>query len=218
TMAPVPPASQVTMSRVLSILAAAGWLGASTPSWSADSSYSDALKLKQQIDQQTGGGAKSSGPPAGNATNPNHIDAPKRKAGWWEFAAVSAAGSPMATQNLCVGDASEKVYSAFDQITGELVTGTRCSKRDFHKDGAGWAFDTKCSIMEMPGLGDFSTAAKGMIVGDISSKYEVRQTVVSSGQTTTGVIKAAHKGACPAGRREGDLVDSGGTLLVNMLD
>jgi hypothetical protein len=194
-------------------------VGLSSASLSADSDYSKALELKKQIEQMTGGKGKAAteptqGPPA---SNPLHLDAPMRKAGWWEFAAVGQSGTAIGKQNLCIGEASEKVYSAFDQITGEAMTGIPCTKRDFQQTAEGWAFETTCSPGNLPGMSDLTMNAKGTITGDLATQYEVHQTVTSAGNTMTGVIQAALKGPCPEGRKEGDLADESGNLLVNMI-
>ena len=42
-----------------------------------------------------------------------HLGAPKRKTGWWEFTSGTQSGG----QNLCVSDATEAVFSAFDADT-----------------------------------------------------------------------------------------------------
>jgi hypothetical protein len=184
-----------------------------------DSPYSDALKLKQQIEKATGGNTASETAAATPSAAPSlHIDAPKRDAGWWEFASFGQSGNPMATQYLCIGDASEKIYSAFDQLTGELMTGSPCAKRDFKQEGEGWAFETSCNPFDLPMMGDMSINAKGTIAGDMARQYEVQQTVTSAGTTTTGVIKATWKGPCPEGRKEGDLVDASGEFLLNVIE
>ncbi len=194
-------------------------VGASSAALSADSDYSKALELKKQIEQMTGGKGEAAPEPAAGAPAANalHLDAPLRKSGWWEFAAIGQSGTAMGKQSLCIGEASEKVYSAFDQITGEAMTGIPCTKRDFQQTADGWTFETICSPGNMPGMGDLTMNAKGTISGDIATQYEVHQTVTSAGRTTTGVIQSALKGLCPEGRKEGDLVDENGDFLVNMI-
>jgi hypothetical protein len=185
-----------------------------------DSSYSDALKMKKQIEQMTG---RKLAPEAatGDQQQPAdpalHLEAPRREAGWWEFVAVGASGNTIGTQHLCVGEASEKVFSAFDQLTNEPMTGVPCTQRDFKQDGAGWSFETTCDPINLPGLGDLTIRAKGNINGDMARAYEVKQTVISAGTTMTGSIKATLKGPCPADRKEGDLVTGESDFLLNVL-
>ena len=161
-------------------------VGLSSAALSADSDYSKALQQKKQIEQMTGGKGEAAPEPAqaAPASNALHLDAPMRKAGWWEFAAVTQSGTAIGKQNLCIGEASEKVYSAFDQITGEAMTGIPCTKRDFQHTADGWAFETACSQGNLPGVGDLTMDAKGTITGDIATQYEVHQTVTSAGTTT----------------------------------
>jgi hypothetical protein len=202
----------------LLLFSSAFLVGLCSAALSADSDYSKALQQKKQIEQMTGGKdaapEPAQGPPASNTL---HLDAPMRKAGWWEFAAVTQSGTAIGKQNLCIGEASEKVYSAFDQITGEAMTGIPCTKRDFQQTADGWDFETTCSQGNLPGMGDLTMNAKGTITGDVATQYEVHQTVTSAGTTTAGTIQAALKGPCPEGRKEGDLVDESGDLLVNMI-
>jgi hypothetical protein len=146
-------------------------VGLSSAALSADSDYSKALQQKKQIEQMTGGKGEAAPEPAqaAPASNALHLDAPMRKAGWWEFAAVTQSGEAIGKQNLCIGEASEKVYSAFDQITGEAMTGIPCTKRDFQQTAEGWAFATTCSPGNLPGMGDLTMNATGTITGDIAT-------------------------------------------------
>jgi hypothetical protein len=194
-------------------------IGLSAAAAAEDSPYSDALKLKKQIEQMTG--AKPAPEAAGDQQQPPdpalHLDAPKREAGWWEFVAVGSSGNTIATQHLCIGEASERVFSAFDQLTNEPMTGVPCKQRDFKQDGSGWSFETACDPIDLPGLGDLTIRAKGTITGDIARAYEVQQTATSAGTTMTGGIKATLKGPCPAERKEGDLVTGDSDFLLNVL-
>ena len=86
-------------------------VGLSSAALSADSDYSKALQQKRQIEQMTGGKGEAAPEPAqaAPASNALHLDAPMRKAGWWEFAAVTQSGTAIGKQNLCIDEASEKV-------------------------------------------------------------------------------------------------------------
>jgi hypothetical protein len=140
-----------------------------------------------------------------------HLGAPKRKSGWWEFAA-----SATNRQNMCVTDATEAVVSAFDQITQAPLLGYSCSKTDFKKDGSGWAFDVACDTGIPAAIGGGVMTSKGTISGDIRTRYEVQMSVAQAGVTRNGTVKAEWKGACPAGRKAGDLVI--GSTVVNVLE
>jgi hypothetical protein len=152
--------------------------------------------------------AQASAPSAGDA----HLGAPKRRNGWWEFTAATGSSR----QNMCVAEATEAVFSAFDQITQAPLLGYACSKTDFHKSGGGWAFDVACDTGIPAAIGGGVVTSKGTISGDISTRYEVQMSVAQAGETRNGTVKAEWKGACPAGRKAGDLVT--GTTVVNVLE
>jgi hypothetical protein len=139
-----------------------------------------------------------------------HLGAPKRRSGWWGFAA--GGGS---SQNMCVTEATEAVFSAFDQITHARLLGYTCSKTDFQKRGSGWAFDVACDTGIPAAIGGGVMTSKGTISGDINTRYEVQMSVAQAGQTRNGTVTAEWKGACPADRKAGDLVT--GSTVVNVL-
>ena len=141
-----------------------------------------------------------------------HLGAPKRRSGWWEFTADTVRGR----QNMCVTEATEAVVSAFDQITQAPLLGYNCSKTDFHKSGSGWAFDVACDTGIPAAIGGGVMTSKGTISGDIRTRYEVQMSVAQAGVTRNGTVKAEWKGACPAGRKAGDLVIDDSTI-VNVL-
>jgi hypothetical protein len=138
-----------------------------------------------------------------------HLGAPKRKSGWWAFA---AGGS---SQNMCVTEATEAVFSAFDQITQARLLGYTCSKTDFQQSGSDWAFDVACDTGIPAAIGGGVMTSKGTISGDIGTRYEVQMSVAQAGETRNGTVKAEWKSACPAGRKAGDLVT--GSTVVNVL-
>jgi hypothetical protein len=140
-----------------------------------------------------------------------HLGAPKRRSGWWEFAPERGS-----SQNMCVTDATEAVFSAFDQITQAPLLGYACSKTDFQKSGSRWAFDVACDTGIPAAIGGGVMTSKGTISGDISTRYEVQMSVAQAGETRNGTVKAEWKGACPAGRKAGDLVT--GSIVVNVLE
>ena len=123
--------------------------------------------------------------------------APKRRAGWWSFA---MAGDSVPRNELCVGEASERKYSTFDQIADPAL----CSKREFHRAGPGWAFSNTCDF------GGGPVTAQGTITGDLTSHYTIAQTVSSdAADVTTNTLEARWTGPCPAGKKDGDMVANG---------
>ena len=123
----------------------------------------------------------------------------------------------MGTQNLCVSEATEARFSAFDQITQEQLLGYKCSRADFHKADNGWAFDVACDSGISASEGGGIVTSKGTISGDLRSMYEVHMTVQQAGESHSGLIRAQHTGSCPSGRKPGDLVIDGAET-VNVLE
>ncbi len=145
-----------------------------------------------------------------------HLGAPMRRSGWWEFSARTAAGAAMGKQQLCVSMASEARFSAFDQITQEQLIGYQCARKDFHQVGNTWSFDVVCDTGTPASLGGGVVSSQGTITGDMQTEYEIRMAIKQAGETRNGAVKAAWKGACPAGRKPGDLVIDGSDT-VNVL-
>jgi hypothetical protein len=164
----------------------------------------------------TGGGAASP-PAAGQSSVPaapaaaaavTANGAPRRRDGYWEMASYSAGGSPMSKQFYCVGAGSEDKYSLFDA----LASVGDCAERRFTRTGSGWSFDTKCKVM------DTVTQQTGTIGGDFQQSFIVEQTVRQTGGVEIkGSIRGTWRGDCPAKLRPGDLADSGGDKLGNLL-
>ena len=90
-----------------------------------------------------------------------HIAGPKRNAGWWEFTDVAQNGDELSKTHLCVGEKSEAVYSAFDQISG-----SSCSSKRFEKTAEGYTYTTVCGV---PGMDNVTT--QGTLTGDIATAY-----------------------------------------------
>ncbi len=161
----------------------------------------------------TAGGAGKDG--SGNAAAPSPAKlvltssgAPQRRDGYWEIVSVSESGSPMSKQFLCVGAGSEDRFSVIDQ----LASVGDCSKKDFTRTATGWAFETRCTLM------DKETVQTGSISGDFQQAFRIDQTVTQSPDTTIkGSIIGRRIGDCPAKFQPGDLVDQDGDKLGNML-
>lgn len=159
--------------------------------------------------------AEAATPPAESSATA-HRGAPQRRSGWWEFASVTSTGRSLGTQGLCVTPATEAKFSAFDQITQERLIGTRCARADFQRGSQGWTFDVACDTGIAADLGGGVVVSKGLIKGDFTTRYEVQMTVTQAGETHKGTVTALWKGACPAGRKPGDLaVDA--DVVLNVL-
>ena len=143
---------------------------------------------------------------AGIALTP--AGAPKRRDGYWEMASFSDSGTPMAKQFLCVGAASEDKFSIFDQ----LAAVGDCNKKTFTRTATGWTFETRCQLM------DAVTIQEGSISGDFQDNFRVDQTVTQApASPIKGSIRGKRIGDCPAKFKAGDLVDSSGDVLGNMI-
>lgn len=137
-----------------------------------------------------------------------HIAGPKRNSGWWEFTDVAQNGDTLSKTHLCVGEKSEAVYSAFDQISGSM-----CTSKRFEKTTKGYSYTAVCGV---PGM--TPTTTKGTIAGDIATAYvmdEVKDISVNGDRSrrTAKLISAA----CPAGYRDGDESTMGGALKASVL-
>ena len=124
-----------------------------------------------------------------------HIAGPKRNAGWWEFTDVAQNGDELTKTHLCVGDKSEAVYSAFDQISGSL-----CSSKRFEKTAEGYAYTTVCGV---PGMDSVTT--KGTLTGDIATAYTMDEVkdISPAGDHARRTAKLIAPN-CPDGYADGD--------------
>jgi len=133
--------------------------------------------------------------------------APQRRDGYWEMASYADTGTPMAKQFYCVGAGSEQKYNLFDA----LASVGDCQKRDFKRTATGWTFETSCKLMNA------ATTQSGTISGDFQQAFRVDQTVSQGGSSQKGSIRGTRVGDCPSKFKPGDLVDSGGDRLGNLL-
>ncbi|AUW59010.1 hypothetical protein C1T17_13815 [Sphingobium sp. SCG-1] len=134
--------------------------------------------------------------------------APRCAEGYWQMSSFTAEGSPMMKQYYCVGADSEKKYSLFDQLT---IMGN-CSRSDFKRTSAGWDFIIQCAIM------DQKLAQTGTIAGDFQNSFAMTTNVVENGGSPRkGTIEGKRVGECPAGFKPGDLVNSAGKKMMNLL-
>jgi hypothetical protein len=143
--------------------------------------------------------------PANVATTP--AGSPKRSDGYWEMGSFSSSGTAMSKQFLCVGGGSEDKFSVMDQ----LAAVGDCSKKDLTRTATGWDFETRCTLM------DKETVQKGTITGDFRSSFRIDQTVTQGSAMQKGSVRGKRIGDCAAKYKAGDLVDSDGSVLGNML-
>jgi hypothetical protein len=137
-----------------------------------------------------------------------HIAGPKRNAGWWEFTDVAQNGDELAKTHLCVGERSEAVYSAFDQISGDT-----CTSKRFEKNAGGYSYTTVCGV---PGMNKVTT--KGTLTGDIATAYimdEVKDISVGGDRARRTARLIAP--TCPAGYVDGVASTMGDMLKSSVL-
>lgn len=137
-----------------------------------------------------------------------HIAGPKRNAGWWEFTDVAQNGDTLTQTHLCVGEKSEAVYSAFDQISGDM-----CTSKRFEKSDGGYSYTTVCGV---PGMDPVTTT--GTITGDIATAYTMDEVkdIGAGGDHSRRTAKLV-SATCPAGYGDGDESTLGGALKSSVL-
>jgi hypothetical protein len=138
---------------------------------------------------------------------------PARKAGWWEINTQVTANSPMmfATVHLCTDAATEAKTSAF---AARQAPDADCSSGPTARTAAGWSFAMTCKMQGM------TMTTAGTASGDFNSNYRAESTTRMSpapmpqlAETRT-VMTSRWLGACPAGRKPGDMVMGNG-MVVN---
>jgi|GEM_PF-3973280 len=148
----------------------------------------------------------------GDNSGAAHRGAPRRKTGWWQFADTERHSE----QWLCIFDATESRFSSFDQITQKLLIGTKCSKAEFQRVGSGYSFETACDTGISASEGGGIVTSKGTMTGDLHVNYVIQMPVTQAGRARQGKIVAQWKAACPANRKEDDLLVAPDTV-VNVL-
>ena len=129
---------------------------------------------------------------------------PSHRAGWWETT-MSMGPSRTMTTSMCVDAASER---AMGGVSHSLGPG--CSPGSLTPIPGGWRMASTCT------RGGQTHSMTGTITGDFSS--HVHMDMISDGGPGGGMHMTAdqkYRGACPAGRRPGDVVLPGG-MVVNM--
>jgi hypothetical protein len=138
---------------------------------------------------------------------------PQRKPGWWETTMTMSA--PMAmkqTMRTCTDAASEKANNAFS--SNMQARGT-CTQGPIRRTPAGWAFSSTCKE------GKMTTTTSGVVSGDFNSGYRMEAVTRMSPAPmpqmaeTRMTVDAKWLGACPAGRKPGDVVMANG-MVMNM--
>jgi len=135
---------------------------------------------------------------------------PERKPGLWNQT-VSMGGMSQ-TFKICLDVATGKKLSMFGQQTSE----TACARTSMTpRIGGGWDFSSSC---DMGSGGQIET--KGVATGDLTSKYDVKATSVTTGAaeaqangTFEMTMSAAWAGACPPDYKPGDMELPGGMRM-----
>jgi hypothetical protein len=122
------------------------------------------------------------------------VEPPHRKPGMWEQSIELPGNKPM-TMQMCIDEETEKQYSALGKKPG-------CTQ-EFQKIPGGYSFKGTCE----------GKTASGTAIGDFDKAIKV--VVDSEGTRVTSDLK--YLGACPAGRKPGDMVMPNGQVL-NMKD
>jgi hypothetical protein len=130
---------------------------------------------------------------------------PTRRAGWWEQSFTMNMGGKehtMTTQ-MCTDPEIEKQYSVFSQT----MSARNCSRRDVTPVPGGWRVDSECSGP------DGAHTTSGMVTGDFQSHLHMDFVTHSARGADHVVMDMRWVGACPAGRRPGDMVMPGGQVM-----
>lgn len=120
------------------------------------------------------------------------VAAPQRKAGWWQMSAHLPNGSTM-TRYLCLDATSDARHSVLEAKEGCTMTA--------QKIAGGYSFQNACA----------GGATSGTAIGDFNSAYKISEQKGSAHMETD----ATWMGACPAGRKPGDMLLPSG-VVVNM--
>ena len=136
---------------------------------------------------------------------------PQRKAGWWEMTMSMTAPMAMTqTLQMCTDASVEKPGQAF----GPMNQRGDCSAGPIVPDAGGWRFSTTCKA------GTMTIETSGTARGDFGSSYHVDAVTrmspapmpqMAESHTT---IDAKWLGACPAGKKPGDVVVAGRTMSM----
>jgi hypothetical protein len=132
---------------------------------------------------------------------------PTRRAGWWDQTTnMNIGGEPHAmTSQFCTDATIEKQYSV---LSANLGARNNCTRRDVTPIPGGWHAVSTCG-----GRGGQQTIS-ATVTGDFQS--HVHMDIDMSGAASSHVVMdMRYLGACPPGRRPGDMVMPGG-MVMNM--
>lgn len=138
---------------------------------------------------------------------------PQRKAGWWEITTQMAAPMAMTQKmNFCTDAATEARNSA---LAGNMQSQGDCTQGPIARTPGGWSFSSTCKMQGM------TMTTSGTATGDFQSNYRVDATTkmepapMPQMAQSRMTITAKWLGACPAGRKPGDMVMGNG-MVMNM--
>jgi hypothetical protein len=131
---------------------------------------------------------------------------PTRRAGWWEQSmTMNMRGKEQTmTTQMCTDPQIERESSVIAQAAG----GQSCSRRDITPVPGGWHVVSECSSR----FGGSRTTT-GMVTGDFQSHLHMDLVSQSARGSDHVVMDTRWLGACPAGRRPGDVVMPGGQVM-----
>jgi hypothetical protein len=137
---------------------------------------------------------------------------PPRKTGWWELTTQINMPQPMTqTMHFCTDPATEARMSAF---SAGMQNQGDCTQGPVVRTASGWNFSSTCRA------GGTTTTIAGTATGDFQSDYRVNVTMkmepapAPQMAQSQMVMTARWVGACPAGRKPGDMVLGNG-MVVN---
>ncbi|MGH6986192.1 MAG: DUF3617 domain-containing protein [Caulobacteraceae bacterium] len=127
---------------------------------------------------------------------------PPRKPGWWRMA-MTISGSPQGplhpTTYVCVGP-GDRLGSPVG-----VHEPPNCPRKGAERISAGWRFQSECKV------GPMTISTEGTVTGNLNSGYSVEVTTRMSPPPTPQMseinthIDAKWLGACPAGKKPGDI-------------
>jgi hypothetical protein len=136
--------------------------------------------------------------------------APVRKPGFWETTmTMEGPHAHVMVTKICTDAALERRTATF----GGANPGKDCAVHEMHRTVGGFAFRSVCKRH------DVTTTTAGTATGDFNSRYRVESTTrISAASGPPGrerhmVMDNRWLGACPAGRKPGDLVLSNGEVM-----
>jgi hypothetical protein len=128
-------------------------------------------------------------------------DMPPRKGGWWDTTIVTSQGTTK--YHVCSDAAAEAAYRA---TTAQMEKLAGCTVRSLTKTATGW---TRVSACEEDGR--VAKTMTGTLTGDLNTGYKL-ETVTTGSYPSRTVATQKLLGACPAGRKPGQLVGSDGKV------